>query len=147
MDNLRAAILRPQLADLDQQCARWNDRYRVVESGLRNLPGLKLIERPDKEGFVASSFQFLMPQASVTDVQSFLTACAKRGVELKWFGGTGPTGFTSRHDSWRYAPRQDLPQTDRVLAGLIDMRLPLTFSLEDCAQIARIIADEVRKIG
>ena len=126
MDNLRAAILRPQLADLDQQCARWNDRYRVVESGLRNLPGLKLIERPEKEGFVASSFQFLLPQASVTDVQSFLTACAKRGVELKWFGGAEPTGFTSRHDSWRYAPRQDLPQTDRVLAGLIDMRLPLT---------------------
>jgi dTDP-4-amino-4,6-dideoxygalactose transaminase len=26
MDNLRAAILRPQLADLQQQCNRWNAR-------------------------------------------------------------------------------------------------------------------------
>ena len=36
-----------------------------------------------------------------------------------------------------------LPQTDRVLAGLLDMRLPLTFSLDDCALIARIIRAEV----
>ena len=36
-----------------------------------------------------------------------------------------------------------MPQTDRVLAGLIDMRLPLTFSESDVAQIARIIAEEV----
>jgi hypothetical protein len=36
-----------------------------------------------------------------------------------------------------------LPKSDRILAGLIDMRLPLTFSLEDCALIARIIRAEV----
>jgi len=36
-----------------------------------------------------------------------------------------------------------MPATDRVLKGVMDMRLPLTFSLEDCAQIARIIRDEV----
>ena len=38
-----------------------------------------------------------------------------------------------------------LPQTDRVLAGLIDMRLPLTFLPEDVDQIARIIGEEVRR--
>ena len=36
-----------------------------------------------------------------------------------------------------------LPQTDRVLAGLIDMRLPLTFSPDDVALVARIIRAEV----
>ena len=36
-----------------------------------------------------------------------------------------------------------MPATDRVLAGLLDMRVPLTFSLEDCALIARIIRAEV----
>ena len=76
-----------------------------------------------------------------------IRSCAERGVELKWFGGDEPNGFTSAHTSWRYLRAQQLPRTDRVLASLFDMRLPLTFSLEDCAQIARIIADEVRKIG
>ena len=39
MDNLRAAILRPQLADLDRQCQRWSDLYRVLEDGLGRTPG------------------------------------------------------------------------------------------------------------
>ena len=60
MDNLRAAILRPQLRDLARQCARWNERYRVVEAGLAATPGLTLVDRPEAEGFVASSFQFLL---------------------------------------------------------------------------------------
>ena len=33
MDNLRAAILRPQLARLDADCAAWTARYRAVEAG------------------------------------------------------------------------------------------------------------------
>ncbi|MEL6682972.1 MAG: aminotransferase, partial [Pseudomonadota bacterium] len=36
-----------------------------------------------------------------------------------------------------------MPASDRVLAGVIDMRLPLTFSRDDCAMIARIIRAEV----
>ena len=72
-----------------------------------------------------------------------LDRCGARGVELKWFGGAEPTAFTSRYDSWRYAPVERMPQTDRILKGIIDMRLPLTFSLADCAQIARIIRAEV----
>lgn len=146
MDNLRAAILRPQLRDLPRQCARWNERYRVVEAGLRDCPGLTLIERPAKEGFVASSFQFLLPGWTAEAVQAVMARCAARGVELKWFGAPEPVAFTSRYDSWRYAPSAPMPATDRVLAGLIDMRLPLTFSLEDCAQIARIIRAEVAAV-
>ena len=34
---------------------------------------------------------------------------------------------------------------DAILARIVDMRIPLTFSLDDCALIARIIADEVAK--
>lgn len=143
MDNLRAAILRPQLRQLAAQCSRWNDRYEVMETGLRGTPGLTVIERDPVERYVGSSIQFLLQDWRADDVQAVVARCLDRGVELKWFGAAEPVAFTSRHDSWRYAPRQFLPQTDRVLAGLLDMRLPLTFSLEDCAQIARIIRAEV----
>lgn len=146
MDNLRAAILRPQLAQLDAQCAAWTDRYRIVEAGLRETPGLTLIDRPGAEAFVGSSIQFLLrdwPDAAIAEV---IRRCAARGVELKWFGGAEPVGFTSRYDSWRYADTPDLPQTDRVLKAILDMRLPLTFSLDDCALIARIIRAEVSAV-
>ena len=143
MDNLRAAILRPQLRDLATQAARWNARYRVLEDGLRDTPGLRLIARPDAEAYVASSFQFLLLDWSAQAVQEVVTRCASRGVELKWFGGAEPAGFTSRYDSWRYAPSQPMPASDRILRGILDMRLPLTFSEADCTLIARIIRAEV----
>ena len=143
MDHLRAAILRPQLRDLGVQCGRWNARYRAVEAGLRDTPGLRLIARPPEEAFVGSSIQFLLPDWAPGDIVEVLARCGARGVVLKWFGAPEPSGFTSRYDSWRYAPSAPMPASDRVLAGIIDMRLPLTFSLEDCAQIARIIRAEV----
>ncbi|WP_197915690.1 DegT/DnrJ/EryC1/StrS family aminotransferase [Thiosulfatihalobacter marinus] len=143
MDNLRAAILRPQLRNLSDQVAAWNARYRVVEDGLRGTPGLTLIERPEAEGFVGSSIQFLLSGWREARVGEVLRRCAARGVELKWFGGAEPAGFTSRYDSWRYAPSAPMPETDRILRGLVDMRLPLTFDLEDCALIARIVSGEV----
>jgi dTDP-4-amino-4,6-dideoxygalactose transaminase len=146
MDNLRAAILRPQLRHLAQQCANWNARYRVLEDGLAETPGLQLIPRPEKEQFVASSFQFLLLDWAPDAVDAVLARCSARGVELKWFGGAEPKGFTSRYDSWRYAPSTPMPASDRVLAGVIDMRLPLTFSLDDCAMLARIIRAEVSAV-
>jgi dTDP-4-amino-4,6-dideoxygalactose transaminase len=143
MDNLRAAILRPQLRRLDTQCDAWTERYRAVEAGLRGTPGLTVIERPEEERFVGSSIQFLLEDWAAGDVQAVLARCKARGVELKWFGAAEPVGFTSAYRHWRYAAPERLPETDRVLAGLIDMRLPLTFSLDDCALIARIIRAEV----
>ena len=143
MDHLRAAILRPQLADLPRQVDRWNALYAAVEDELRNTPGLKVIDRHPKERIVGSSIQFLLPGFSADTIRSTIAACAARGVELKWFGAEEPVAFTSRYDSWRYAPAQRLPKTDAILAGLVDMRLPLTFSVEDCRLIARIIRDEV----
>lgn len=143
MDNLRAAILRPQLKILDDQVARWNARYKVLEDGLRGTPGLTVIDRPAAETYVGSSFQALVldwPDAAIRDV---VARCAARGVELKWFGAPEPVAFTSTYGHWRYAPADPMPDSDRILHGILDMRVPLTFSEDDCALIARIIRAEV----
>ncbi len=143
MDNLRAAILRPQLRALPDRVARWRALYRTLEAGLHAAPGVTLIDRPDHEDYVGSSFQFRLPGWDAARVAAFVARCAARGVELKWFGARDPVGFTSRYDHWAYAAPAPLPQTDRILAGLIDLRLPLTFSPADVAVIARIISGEV----
>ena len=147
MDNLRAAILRPQLPTLADRVARWAGLYQTLEAGLEDTPGLRLVRRPAEETYVGSSFQFLLPGWSDARIGLFLTRCIARGVELKWFGADEPVAFTSRYDHWRYAAPQSLPQTDRILKGLIDMRLPLTFSTADVALIARIIRAEALAVG
>ncbi len=143
MDNLRAAILRPQLENLPVQAEKWRQRYVRLDAGLANRNGIVLIKRSKKEDFVPSSHQFLLPDFTKAQIEDVLSRCQSRGVELKWFGGDVPTGFTSRHDSWRYVARQNLPKTDWILHGLVDIRLPLTFSLADCDVIATIIGQEV----
>lgn len=145
MDNLRAAVLRPQIPLLAGRIAGWNARHDVVRDVLHGLNGVYLPQAPEAAVRVGSSFQFLLRDWATDRIEALLAACAKRGVDLKWFGSAEPKAFTSRYDSWRYAPVPKLPKTDAILAGLIDMRLPLTFSLEDCALIGRILRDEITK--
>lgn len=146
MDNLRAAILRPQIADLTTQCQRWNDRYYALEAGFRDIPGLSVVERAPQEVIVGSSIQFLLLDWSEDAVVEVVARCLKRGVELKWFGAAEPVAFTSRYDSWKYANPVQMPASDRILRGVVDMRVPLTFSIEDCELIARIIRAEVSAV-
>ena len=152
MDNLRAAILRPQLRMLDEKCRRWNELYRTLEEGLRRVPGVTMPLRSPDEDYVGSSIQFSLNELSEAQFHRFLSGCAERGIDLKWFGAEEPKGFTSRYDSWRYLPpQQDLPQTRRVLSRLCDMRVPLTFDEADCRQIVTVIASvlaalEVEKV-
>lgn len=146
MDNLRAAVLRPQLARLDENCARWNERYHAVAHELANVPGVRLPKRPEKERFVASSIQFNLTEFDAEAMFRFLAATNARGVEIKWFGASEPVAFTSSHKSWAYLDGQSLPNTDQTLATLCDMRLPLTFSLEDCRLIGAIIRECVLSV-
>jgi len=140
MDNLRAAILRPQLARLDTNIGRWNERYARLERTLQRLEAVHVPTRPAAEEYVGSSFQFMIPNISGKAARGFVAANKARGVELKWFGDEEPVGFTSTHKSWRYLGPQSLPKTDAILATLFDIRIPLTFSVQDCADIAEIIA-------
>ena len=146
MDNLRSAILRPQLKDLEFNCHAWNERYAVVEKCLTGTKGIKLVRRDPREKFVASSFQFLLPGLASSQIITILSGCAEKGVELKWFGAKQPTGFTSRYTSWQYTPKQTLVNTETILDGLIDMRLPLTFSIEDYKTISYIIKEEIEQV-
>ena len=146
MDNLRAAILRPQLTTLNDRIDRWNALYQVMEHELRDVELVSVPHRPQAEKYVGSSFQFLLLDHDAGEVAAFVERCKARGVELKWFGAPEPNGFTSRYDSWQYVDSMALPKTDRILSGLLDMRLPLTFNSDDCMKICRIIRGEISQM-
>ena len=142
LDNLRAALIRDGLAALDRQVERWNQRYCVLEAGLRAIDGIELPERSPREHFVGSSIQFRVETVGRDDIPNFVSRCAARGIELKWFGAAEPKGFTSRYDSWRYLGEQPaLPATIDALSKTLDMRVPLTFDEDDCRLITEIIGE------
>ncbi len=142
LDNLRAALIRVGLADLDRQVERWNRRYHVLDEGLRAIDGIGLPRRSPREQFVGSSIQFRVETLDTVNIPAFVAASAERGIDLKWFGDAEPKAFTSRYDSWRYLG--DLPALPATLAALektLDLRIPLTFTEEDSRLITDIIAD------
>ena len=144
LDHLRAALIRSQMAHLDDNIARWNALYNALDADLRAIEGVSLPVRPQSEFFVGSSIQFRVDSIDKSDIPDFMARCATRGVDLKWFGADRPTAFTSRYDSWEYLDDiPDLPATKAALDKVIDMRVPLTFTTDDCAIITAIIAEEV----
>jgi dTDP-4-amino-4,6-dideoxygalactose transaminase len=141
MDNMRAALLRPQLRDLPERILAWNARHDLVADRLARTAAIRMPRRPRMESYVGSSIQFCLPGIAAAEAKAFVAQLARVGVEVNWFGAAQPVGFTSDHHSWRYVAPQELPNTDAILAGVFDMRLPLTFSLEDCALLSDHILD------
>lgn len=148
MDNLRASILRPQLAKLDENCHRWNELYRVLEESLNAVDGIVVASRSPDECFVGSSIQFRLPDFDRSQIIDYIDINAQDGVSIKWFGNDIPQGYTSRYDSWRYlADKTLLPHTDSILASACDIRIPLSFNSEDCRTIGAILAENYLSVA
>ena len=146
MGNLPAALARSQLGEvLKERCARWTQRYHWLHDALLGEPHIRLPLRPAQEQFVGSSLQFSLLDMDRGQMQAAVAACARSGVHVKWFGADEPVGFTSAWQHWRYfGEEQSLPRAERVLAGLCDLRLPLSLSQTDCEAIGQIIRHAVQ---
>jgi len=145
LSNLAAALARPQLPLLAERARLWRDRHDRLAAALGAIPGLRLPHRPAEEEHVPSSIQFLIEGLDAAGFPGFLARCRARGVFLKWFGAPSAEGYTSAPRHWGYlgaAPA--LPGTEAVLAGLCDMRIPLSLPAEACGDIAAIVAQELR---
>jgi dTDP-4-amino-4,6-dideoxygalactose transaminase len=139
MSNLAAALLRPQIALLEERALRWNRIHAQLAQALASTPGVRLPRRDPREAFVASSIQFSLDLAPPR-MQEFLAQCNLRGLHLKWFGVEEPVGFTSNFGHWHYLARPPaIPQSMQVLRQLLDLRTPVNLSAADCALIGQII--------
>jgi len=142
MTNLQAALLRPQLRTLDSQVARWNERYSALEKELGRIDHIVVPKRHPKEHFAGSSLQFTLKDLTRKQAEEFVEECRHRGVEIKWFGWKEPHDYTSTFEHWQYISHiPDLPKAKQTLDFMCDLRVPLTFSIEDCETISTIIGE------
>ncbi|NNC42621.1 MAG: aminotransferase [Acidimicrobiia bacterium] len=139
MSALAAAVARPQIDLLNERAAIWNDRYARLAELLAADPNIRVPDRHPDEQYAASSIQFSVDGLAEPTMTAWLSVAEEHGVHVKWFGRSGPVGFTSRYDDWRYAGEQTLDATKHVLEGLCDMRIPLAMTEDDCQVVAQII--------
>ena len=145
MSALSAALLRPQLGLLEGRIAQWRRLHALLVPMIEAIAHVVVPSRPPEEGFVPSSLQFSLVDLSDEQMQRFCHEADEHGVHVKWFGAESPVGFTSRHVHWRYLPEGgQVPNADRVLHGLCDMRIPLGMPDEDCATVAAVLHEAMQ---
>jgi dTDP-4-amino-4,6-dideoxygalactose transaminase len=147
MTALAAAMLRPQLAELPRRARRWNEIHDRIAAGLRLSQFVHLPRRAGEQVYSATSIQFSLPGLSRDEITAFLAAAKDRGLPIKWFGAEHQLGFTSAPRHWLYAGEQGgLEQTHEVLAGLCDIRTPVSLTDGECDLIATIVRESAQRI-
>jgi len=148
MNGLTAAILRPQLAELDARVRRWREIHARVAARLAGSQHIRLPRAPELAYLAPTSIQFTLGGFDAAGIAGVIDRAAARGVPVKWFGADTPTGFTSRPDHWHYiADIRTPPRAASILARLCDVRLPLHLTDAECDQIGDIIADAAKWRG
>ncbi|PZR92381.1 MAG: aminotransferase [Stutzerimonas stutzeri] len=147
MTALAAALLRPQLESLPHRAERWNAIHDRIALGLDGLRHLRLPQRPAKARHSATSIQFSLVDLAEPEIRAVLDLCAARGLPIKWFGAGRQRGFTSAPRHWRYAGEQGpMARTHAVLAGLCDIRTPLSMTEEECDLAATIVREAIETV-
>lgn len=113
---------------------------------LASHQAIRIQHHPAAEAYVGSSLQFLLPDISNVDAHNLVAQQAQNGIEVKRVGAQEPVGLTSSHHSGCFTTQQDLPSTNENLAGLLDLRLLLAFSLDDCCLLAEHILKQVSQL-
>jgi dTDP-4-amino-4,6-dideoxygalactose transaminase len=139
MSNLEAALLRPQISQLARRGETWNRIYASLETRISQAKGASVPKRHPKESFVPSSIQFTLARTPA-QITRFVQECDLRGLYIKWFGRPTPLAFTSNYSHWQYIEETpDAPKAMGVMQQLLDLRLPLSLTEDDCELIGRII--------
>lgn len=142
MNGLTAAILRPQLAELDARVLRWRAIHARVAAQLAGSPRIRLPRTPEAAYLAPTSIQFTLEGLDAEGIGAVIDRAAERGVPIKWFGAEAPVGFTSRPDHWRYIADPRTPaRAATILARLCDVRLPLQLTDADSDLVGAIIVE------
>ena len=145
LQNLSAAVIRPQLPELARRVRDGLANHDYVAGELNKSPWLNVPPALAPETRAPDSIQFnLVDFARDEDAVAFQDAAAARGVKVQVFGLS--TDNARAFWNWQFIPGEmpDLPKTRAMLMRACDVRLParLTRSELDFIINALVMAAE-----
>ncbi len=146
MNNLTAAILRPQIELIDQRIASYKEKYQLLISLLSPVEHIDIPEPVDSAENVGDSLQFNLIDLDSADITRFITHTKEKGVAIQVFG---QNNNARDFRNWQYS-FDDMPaceKTARLISCACDLRLPMTFTLDDIELIAAIITETMGELS
>lgn len=140
LSNLAAAIIRPQLAELDRRVTQGRRNHDHTAALLNAHPNINVPEKLGPEERAPDSLQFNLEGLSDAQIARFEQAAAARGVKVQVFGQS--TDNARAFWNWQFlGDTPDLPQTRAMLAKACDLRLPARLTLAECEAVAAVLLD------
>jgi len=139
MSDLTATCIRPQIDDLEERVAKYNVRYARIVEQLSDSPHIDVPPLDPRVRPVCDSLQFNLVDFNDEQVSLFLENCKRRGMPVGLFGSKQNA---RNFRNWQYSPtltEDELPNTARIIASAIDVRLPAVFDDEDFDQMAEVL--------
>ncbi|MBO6604465.1 MAG: aminotransferase class I/II-fold pyridoxal phosphate-dependent enzyme [Roseicyclus sp.] len=125
MQNLSAAVIRPQLPEVARRVRDGRTNHDYVAAALNSSPWLNVPDALPPEERAPDSIQFnLQGFDHDADARAFADAAATRGVKVQVFGLS--TDNARAFWNWHFIPGDtpELPQTRAMLMRACDVRLP-----------------------
>lgn len=148
MQNLSAAVIRPQLPEVARRVRDGRANHDYVAGVLNGSPWLTVPDALGPEDRAPDSIQFNLDGfAQDAEARAFAEAAHARGVKVQIFGLS--TDNARAFWNWQFIPGgvPDLPQTRAMLMRACDVRLPARLTKPDLDFIADALlaaAEEVK---
>ena len=135
LSNLSAAVIRPQLGELQRRVTDGLRNHDYVADKLNQSPWIDVPPPLPPETRAPDSIQFNLVGMSDEDTVAFQTAAKQRGVSVQVFGMS--TDNARAFWNWQFIGDQGaLPQTRDMLMRACDTRLPVRLKRPDLDFIA-----------
>ncbi|HMO07427.1 MAG TPA: aminotransferase class I/II-fold pyridoxal phosphate-dependent enzyme [Paracoccaceae bacterium] len=146
MQNLSAAVIRPQLPHVDDRAARGLANHDRLAARLSRENVFHVPEALPPEQRAPDSIQFRLSGDWTDDeAQAFQAEARGLGAPVSIFGLS--QGNARAFWNWQFlGPQPDLPLTRTMLARTCDLRLPARLSPEDCDTLADALVAAARAV-
>ncbi len=143
LNNLSAALVRPQLAELPRRVADGLRNHDYVASKLDASPYINVPAPLAPETRAPDSIQFNMVGMEDDAIRAFASASAAAGVKVQVFGQS--TDNARAFWNWQFIEDlPELPQTRRMLMSACDVRLPVHLTPDDLDAVVDVLLGAVQ---
>ncbi|AXI54000.1 aminotransferase [Sulfitobacter sp. JL08] len=142
LNNLSAAIIRPQLAELPRRVRDGRRNHDYVAAQLNTSKWMQVPDALPPENRAPDSIQFNLSGLSDDEVRHFVQIAGANGVKVQVFGLSADNARAFWN--WQFvADLPDLPQTRSMLMRACDVRLPVQLRQGDLDAIAGVLLNAI----